>query len=124
MTPEAALSKSVTQWLALQESLGRLRWWRNNSGAIKPEGRFVAYGLRYRGKDGKYHAGGPDYLVALPGGRAMGVELKAPKGRLSTSQKAWAAYADGFLRVYVCRSLDDVRRAVEDQRCLGMAKEK
>ena len=57
--------------------------------------------------------GWPDYIAVLPGGRAVGFELKAEGGRQSEHQlavqHAFEAVGAGY---YVIRSLDDLRVAL------------
>ena len=55
--------------------------WRNNTGfhslSYKGENRFVRYGKK----------GLPDILGVLPGGKFLGIECKAPGGKLSADQE-------------------------------------
>jgi hypothetical protein len=56
--------------------------------------------------------GAPDLVVALPGGKVLWLEVKAPSGRVSADQIALHGKlnARGHT-VAVVRSIDDVRRA-------------
>ena len=60
-------------------------------------------------------AGAPDLLLLGPRGHALCLELKAPKGRMSVTQRAFQA-ACNDLRVpyFVCRDLDQIRDVVEE----------
>lgn len=57
--------------------------WRTNAGAVKVGRRLVQLAP----------PGTPDILAVLPGGRLLGVEVKAAGGRLRPSQRAWADQA-------------------------------
>ncbi|MDE2565335.1 MAG: VRR-NUC domain-containing protein [Burkholderiales bacterium] len=74
---------------------------RMNSGAVRVGGRYLRFGWR----------GCPDLLGQLQDGRLLGVEVKAPAGRLRPEQAAFlerirAAGAVAF----VARDLRDVQR--------------
>jgi hypothetical protein len=57
-------------------------------------------------------AGAPDLVVLLPGGRAVMIEVKTPKGRSSEKQVAFSGRCNAIGHSYfVARSQDDVRRA-------------
>ena len=60
-------------------------------------------------------SGWPDLEVFI-GGSAMFIELKTPKGRLSDNQKevGETLRSLGF-GVYVCRSIDDVKNALDSE---------
>lgn len=60
--------------------------------------------------------GTPDLLVMVDG-RALGIELKTPVGRLSPEQVAChAAWERMGTPVRVCRSVQDVLAAIEERR--------
>jgi hypothetical protein len=105
---EAALLKQVLAWLTHKG----VRHWRANAGA----------GLRH-GKGGKLipvrsnPAGTSDILAVVPVlaadgrtvGRLVGIEAKAPDGRLRESQLAWKENMEAVGVLYVvARSLQDV----------------
>lgn len=57
-------------------------------------------------------AGAPDLLVLLREGQGIWIEVKAPKGRLSPAQHAFADKCHSLdWPVIVARSVDDVRAA-------------
>lgn len=62
-------------------------------------------------------AGMPDLMIWWPGSdgwaRCLGIELKSAKGRLSPDQRAThAALREAGCLIEVCRSIDDVQRAL------------
>ncbi len=74
---------------------------RMNSGVAKVGGRFIRFGF----------VGCPDVLGQLRDGRFIGVEVKAPKGKLSTEQSAFLDRIRGAGGVaFVARDLRDVVR--------------
>lgn len=81
--------------------------WRNNSGsarAIHAPNRVIAFGL----------PGSPDILGILRGGRWLGIEVKAAKGRQSEQQKRFQRAAEALGGVYVlARSVEEAVAAVE-----------
>ncbi len=97
--PEAGILDAILAYLAAR----RVFHWRTNTGAAKIGERFVRFGL----------AGTPD-IIACIAGRLVGIEVKAPRGRLTEAQEAWHANARaaGAL-VIVARSVDDVIKGLE-----------
>lgn len=73
--------------------------WKNNTGAIKSEGRFLRYGLK----------GSSDILACIDG-RFVGIEVKVGKDRLRTEQKAFAEaiVTRGKGVIILARSVEDV----------------
>lgn len=71
----------VEGYLRLMQNAGRLRYQRNNTGAIRDKtNRPVTFG----------EAGSPDFYVFLPGGKLLQLEVKRPVGgKLSPNQEAW-----------------------------------
>jgi hypothetical protein len=64
-------------------------------------------------------AGIPDLLALRPGGPLCGIELKAPRGRLSPAQRETiAALKAAGACVEVCNNLDDALRHLEDWQIL------
>lgn len=105
MKPEESLHRACADLLRLHESRGDLAWahvpnggWRTATEA----GVFRALGVR---------PGVSDLLVWLPGGRTLGVELKAGTNPLSPAQQAWhARMAQLGHPVSVARSVADLQR--------------
>jgi hypothetical protein len=72
--PEAAALKEVLKALANHPAVAWVQ--RMNSGAVKMGNRFVRFGF----------VGCPDVIGQLRDGRFIGVEVKAPKGKLRPEQ--------------------------------------
>jgi hypothetical protein len=86
------------------DSRAGLYAWRNNTGAVKVEGRWVRFGC----------PGSPDILAVQAGGRMVGVEVKAALGSQSAGQKAWQRRIERLGGLYIlARSVDDVRAALD-----------
>jgi hypothetical protein len=95
---ESEIQKSILDWLAAK----RIFHYRQNTGAVQTETRFFRFGA----------VGAPD-IIAVVGGRYVGIEVKAPRGNQSPAQREF----EGRLRmaggVYVlARSIEDVEEAV------------
>jgi len=57
--------------------------------------------------------GMPDIVIVGPGGRFLGIELKAPKGKVSEHQNQMFDRIISFGGdVQVCRSLEEVKSAL------------
>ena len=96
---ETAIVKLILDVLSLKYK-GRLKLWRNNTGATKTEGGgFMKFGA----------VGSPDLLgILAPTGRLVGLEVKAPKGKVSEHQEAWLKEAAAFgALVGVVHSVDE-----------------
>jgi len=81
--------------------------WRNNAGARK--GGRLRYGL----------ANGAADIIAIvgPAGRFLAIEVKGPKGRLSTQQEEWGSIVEMHGGVYVvAKSVADVMNALRRAR--------
>lgn len=77
--------------------------YRNNTGAVKTENRFIRYGAK----------GSPD-IVCVIQGRYVGLEVKTPDGRQSDSQREFGTNliaAGGFY--LLVHSVQDVIEAVD-----------
>ena len=101
---EAAVVKSVCAYLT---AVGVFHW-RNNTGAARFRAgsgeRVVRFGV----------PGSPDILGILPGGRALGIECKAGRGRLSPAQRAWGERMTQLGALWIlARSIDDVKSGLE-----------
>ena len=99
--PEAAALVEVLKALRAHPAVAWCE--RMNSGAAKVEGRFIRFGFK----------GCPDVLGQLKDGRLLGVEVKAPAGRLRAEQAVFLERircAGGV--AFVARDLRDVLRAM------------
>lgn len=98
VTPEAALSKAVAEYLALRFDVLITRV---EAGAKDP-------------RDRRTEAGTADWCGVVEGGRHIEIELKAPTGRSRPSQLARCRAVERLGGVYaVCRSVSDVKIAIE-----------
>lgn len=78
--------------------------YRNNTGAMKIDNRFVRFGS----------SGSPD-IIAVIEGHYVGIEVKSEKGEQSDDQKAFQAsllHAGGIY--FLVRSIDGAMEAIED----------
>ena len=85
---------------------------RNNTGKLQDRfGRWVTFGL----------VGSSDVLGwCRRCGRALAVEAKTPRGKLSEAQVAFGSMAMSSCVIYcVARSVDDALRALSQHRCNG-----
>ena len=102
----------LVQALLVALSASNAMVWRNNTGKLKDAwGRWVSFGL----------VGSADILGwCRRCGRAIAIEAKAPKGKLSEAQVAFGAQAKEAGVIYcVARSVDDALRALSQHRCNG-----
>jgi len=99
--PENALQKACLEFLKLKGCLA----WRNNTGAVKSDKRFIRYG----------HPGSGDvFAVVPPHGRFLSIECKAGKNKPTAKQVEWANEVRTFGGVaIVAYTLDDVHDALE-----------
>lgn len=101
--PEEALHRAVAQYLVLIESGCGFFWFHPANGGARSKaeaGIMKALGVK---------AGTPDIAI-VHRGRALFIELKAPKGRVSPAQKKTIpAIEAAGAPCAICRSLDDVQ---------------
>lgn len=94
MVTEAPIQKAIIDYLTLK----RYFFWRNNTGAMKTERSFVRFGT----------PGAPDIFL-IKNGFLWGIEVKAPKGRLSEHQTSFRDRMQEAGGTYiVAHSLDEV----------------
>jgi VRR-NUC domain len=98
MTRESTIQDAIRVALAPYAAL-----WRNNVGVDVQRG--IRYGLG---------VGSPDLIGIHPSGRFLGLEVKAPGGRISADQQRWHDYArsKGAL-VYVVRSVEEAMECLK-----------
>lgn len=101
---ESALVQSI---LATFGARPDLRIWRANVLVARDaSGRVVRAGVK-----GQADISG----VLAPHGRRIEIECKTPTGRQSEDQRAWQAMIERHGGLYIlARSVDDVRRALEE----------
>lgn len=102
--PEQSLHLTIARYLDLALP-DRALWWTShqNPKSARDGGRLKAMGLR---------AGIPDILVLFDG-MLIGLELKAPKGRISPAQSEIAdKFAANDAAWHLCRSVEDVEAAL------------
>lgn len=94
-SPEGDIQRAILEYLTAKN----IFHWRNNTGATKTnDGRFFRFG----------QVGSPD-IFAIKDGRSIGIEVKAPKGRLSEAQEEWQKRFESAGGTYIiARSVDDV----------------
>ena len=99
---ESELQTSIEKYLKLLEQAGRVVYIKNNSGAYKTAaGGFVRFG----------RSGSPDFLLFLPQGRCLHLEVKSYRGKLSQSQQDYQKLMTEIGHRYVIvRSLSEVER--------------
>ena len=98
--PERAVQKAVLRWLRANGCLVTV----TDAGAAYRAGAFSGDAVP---------AGWPDVTGLLPGGRFIGVECKAPKGRQSPAQKTMEQEIRNRNGIYiVARSIEDVQNGI------------
>ena len=104
--PEELLHRSVIEWLG---------WVKPNCLYFHPyNGAYMSKATAGKGKALGVLPGVADLVFVLPGGRVRFIELKAPKGVLNDSQKAFRDNVrDLGCRYTVARSIEDVSQILE-----------
>ncbi|RAU21092.1 hypothetical protein CU669_15165 [Paramagnetospirillum kuznetsovii] len=102
-SPEDRLHRAVASYLSLALHDDECLWWHCPNGEYrspKTAAKLKAFGVR---------PGVPDICLILPGGTAGFIELKAEKGVLSPTQKAFSLRSNSIgAKWAVCRSLEEV----------------
>lgn len=75
MSEAEVLNNMIAGLMRLQPGV---MYWRNNTGAVKVDDRFIRFSL----------PGAPD-ILGCANGRAFGVECKSSTGRQSATQQQW-----------------------------------
>ena len=100
--PERAVQKAVLAWLRTQGALVAV----TDAGAAYRAGAFFGDAIP---------AGWPDITGLLPGGRFIGIECKAARGRQSAVQKAMERKIRSRNGIYIlARSVEDVQNGLID----------
>ena len=98
---EAELQNSIMEWLDLH----KVFHWRNNTGALKTENRFIKFGYK----------GSPD-IICVYGGQFIGIECKSPKGKQNENQKEFQKKLEKAGGTYLLvKNIDTVILYFEDQ---------
>ena len=97
---EKDTQKAILQYLEAK----KVFHWRNNSGAIQSEykgkSRFMRYG----------YSGSPD-IIAVVGGRFIGIEVKDIKGKMNPNQEIFKENLEKAGGLYLlAKSIDDVMK--------------
>lgn len=100
---ESQIKKSITDYLNLQENLGRCYFIRNNSVSgklIRPDG---SIGWIKNNKPGA-----PDIIILIAG-KFVGVEIKSSVGKQSPEQKQAQEFIERLGGIYVlARGIEDI----------------
>ena len=99
---ESLIQTAIQQFLSYQENLGKLVYQKNNSGALPTaKGGFIRFGK----------TGAPDFIVWLPQGNCICIEVKNETGKLSPGQKEFKEKIEKLgYKYYIVRSVDEVER--------------
>jgi len=95
-TPEGAVLSACLDYLALRGVLA----WRNNTGAVRVEDRFLRFG----------RVGSSDILGVLNGGRLLAIECKAPGKKPTEEQQRFLDDVSMAGGLALC--VDDVAKLV------------
>lgn len=103
---ESNIQTQIETFLRYQQNLGKLVYIKNNSGAFSTKkGGFYKFGKK----------GSSDFLVFLPMGNTLHLEIKNEKGRQSPDQKKYQAKIESLGHDYkLCRSLEEVQQIIEN----------
>jgi len=103
---ESAIQTGIEKYLIFMENMGKLVYQKNNTGAVKVEGRFIRFG-----KDGS-----SDFLVYLPKGETLHLEVKTSKGRQTDNQKKYQKDVEALgHEYYIARSPDNAIEKIKEK---------
>tara|TARA_R110002051_G_scaffold178040_1_gene247849 strand:+ start:7308 stop:7646 length:339 start_codon:yes stop_codon:yes gene_type:complete len=95
---EADVQRQILVWLEYQRKDVPM-FWRNNTGAIRLDKRFIRFGA----------VGSSDILGVMSDGRFLAIEVKSAKGKLTKHQKVFLdGIRDAGGVAFVARSIEDV----------------
>ena len=98
--PEKQVMRAVFDYLVAR----KIFCWRNNSGALMVDKRFINFGA----------AGSPD-IIAVHRGRFIGIECKGSNGRQTQQQKQFQQSIELSGGIYIlAKSIDDVACGLAD----------
>ena len=99
-TPEGRIVAEILEYLRLRGIYA----WRNNSGAVRANGRMVQYGK----------VGSSDIIGIMPDGRFLAIECKTDSGSLSEAQRLFIDVINKSQGLaFVARSVEDVEREMK-----------
>ena len=106
---ESLIQSAIEQYLKYQENLGKLIYIKNNSGAMP-----VMHGdKRSYFRFGK--PGSPDFLIFLPQGQVIHMEVKNEKGKLNDNQINYKASIEKLGHSYcVVRSVEGAENILKN----------
>lgn len=98
---ESQIQTQIETYLKYLMNQGKCVYIKNNSGAtITREGRFIKFGKK----------GTADFIVFLPEGRTLHLEVKNEKGRQNNNQVEMQKKLEGLGHEYkICRSLEEIQ---------------
>ena len=103
--PEKQVLKAVLQFL----DFVRIFHWRNNTGAVTTDKRFIRFGA----------AGSPD-IIAIYQGRFIGIECKSSTGRQTAAQKQFQIAVEASKGIYIlAKKVEDVADVIDALRLIG-----
>ena len=105
LSSEKEIQTAIEQYLRLLEQRKLLIYVKNNSGALQTgHGSFLRFGK----------AGSPDFLLFLPGGKTIHLEVKTDQGQQTESQKQYQQRIEDLGHQYqVVRSVRELASFVE-----------
>lgn len=93
--PEKQLQNTIERYLILH----RVFFWKNNTGALRTENRFIRFGA----------VGSPDICV-IKEGKFIGLEVKTEKGKQSDMQKEFEMnLKEAGGEYFIVQSLEDLQ---------------
>lgn len=102
---ESLIVSAIANYLQYLENQGKCVFQRNNSGALPTaKGGFIRFGK----------TGAPDFIIWLPQGNCICIEVKNEKGKLSPGQKEFKDKIEKLsYKYYLVRSLSDVENILK-----------
>ena len=102
---ESGIINAIMSYLQYLENQGKLLYLRNNSGAfINPRGGFYRMGKR----------GSPDFIIWLPKGKIICLEVKNERGKQNINQLEFEIKLKQLGHFYfIVRSVDEVEQIIK-----------
>lgn len=106
--PERAIAAAILQWLQLAIP-GAVAWAAPNEVPYQADSKRAGWAMMAARRAAGMRKGAPDLTIAIPG-RVVFLEVKSPRGVLSTEQGDFhARLARIGHKVWIVRSVDDAR---------------